>query len=141
MVRGGEEVRSLLLSLALAIAASAANAGQVQQAADNLRHIELDTEDMSAPRYIGGGLLSIVPGFGVGHAVQGRYASRGVYFTAIEAGIFGALFAGGLVCGLGKSINTDCQIKLTGVGAAAFLLVKAWETGSNGRRWRPNSIQ
>lgn len=46
--------------------------------------------EFSTPRYVTGGVLSLYPGFGIGHAVQGRWAERGWIFTASEIAILGA---------------------------------------------------
>ena len=42
------------------------------------------TETMSNAKYIGGGVVSIIPGFGIGHAIQGRYSEKGWIFTTSE---------------------------------------------------------
>lgn len=40
-------------------------------------------------QYIGGGVAAIIPGFGIGHAIQGRYREKGWMFTAAELVTFG----------------------------------------------------
>ena len=39
---------------------------------------------VSKTNYYAGGALSILPGFGIGHAVQGRWREKGWIFTAGE---------------------------------------------------------
>ena len=36
-----------------------------------------DTKTISTGKYVGGGVASIFLGWGIGHAIQGRYAERG----------------------------------------------------------------
>lgn len=46
----------------------------------------LENGEVVGFRRVAGSLLSVVPGFGVGHAVQGRYLYKGMIFTLIELG-------------------------------------------------------
>src|SRR5689334_6547254 len=57
------------------------------------RHL-LEDGEISDGRYVGGGLLSIFPGFGVGQAVQGRWSDRGWIFTLGETAAFGLMVYG-----------------------------------------------
>lgn len=55
----------------------------------------LDDGEVSTPRYIIGGILGTYPiGFGIGHAIQGRYSDRGWIFTATEAASLAVVIAG-----------------------------------------------
>lgn len=49
---------------------------------------------MTQGQYLAGGLTSLFVGWGVGHAIQGRYAERGWIFTLGEAASFGMFFGG-----------------------------------------------
>ena len=42
------------------------------------------TKTISNGRYIGGGVASIFLGFGIGHAIQGRWGERGWTFTLLD---------------------------------------------------------
>ena len=42
------------------------------------------TKSITKGKYIGGGVAAILPGFGVGHAIQGRYMEKGWIFTVAE---------------------------------------------------------
>lgn len=44
----------------------------------------LKAGEMGAGRYLAGGVLGIVPGLGIGHAVHGRYWEKGWIFTVGE---------------------------------------------------------
>ena len=44
---------------------------------------EESAKTISTGRYIGGGLASMIFGFGTGHAIQGRYSERGWIFTVL----------------------------------------------------------
>lgn len=41
-------------------------------------------------QYVGGGMTSILPGFGLGHGIQWRYQEKGWIFTASELATLGA---------------------------------------------------
>ena len=41
-----------------------------------------DSKTISHGKYIGGGVASVLLGWGVGHAIQGRYSEKGWIFTA-----------------------------------------------------------
>ena len=40
-----------------------------------------ESKTISNGQYLGGGIASIIPGWGIGHAVQGRYWEKGWIFT------------------------------------------------------------
>ena len=54
--------------------------------------------EISLGQYITGGILAYVAGFGIGHAVQGRWNERGWIFTVGEVGSLGVLFYGLTQC-------------------------------------------
>ena len=51
-----------------------------------------ESKTISNGLYIGGGVASIIPGFGIGHALQGRYWEKGWVFT-----VGNLVFIGGYV--------------------------------------------
>ena len=55
-------------------------------------------KNISQTQYIAGGLIGFFTGFGIGHAIQGRYRDRGWIFTTgsflMIAGYSGAVFFG-----------------------------------------------
>ena len=90
-------------------------------------------------RYIAGGVLSIYPGFGIGHAVQGRYLQKGWIFTVGEVASAYVVLDGLGKCGLTAAIynNGTCSgTENIVAGVAVFLGFKIWEiidawSGSN----------
>ena len=54
----------------------------------NLTISEDPIKSLSKGQYTWGGVASIIPGFGLGHALQGRYMERGWIFTVSEPTIF-----------------------------------------------------
>lgn len=82
--------------------------------------------------YIAGGVLGTAVGFGIGHAVQGRWQDKGWIFTVGEAaGI--TLFAVG-VAGLASSVQTgsfdgpsSSSYALVAISMLAISGVRIWE--------------
>lgn len=54
----------------------------------------LERSDLSKPRYVVGGILESSYGFGIGHAVQGRWLEKGWVFTLGEVGAAAVVFYG-----------------------------------------------
>jgi hypothetical protein len=54
----------------------------------------LDEGEIPIGRYLGGGITSIFVGFGIGHAVQGRWSETGWIFTLGQAASLTALIYG-----------------------------------------------
>jgi hypothetical protein len=77
----------------------------------------LNIGEIGDTAYIAGGLLSIYPGFGVGHAVQGRFTDKGWIFTAGELGSLGLILAGAGDCWSSSSSNNQT---CNGGGAIVF---------------------
>jgi hypothetical protein len=83
--------------------------------------------------HIGGGLVATFVGFGVGHAVQGRWGERGWIFTVGETAGLGLM-----IYGLGKAATScvnedgsDCGTSGLGFvagGAIALTGLHLWET-------------
>lgn len=77
---------------------------------------------ISPERHVIGSVLSIVPGFGVGQAVQGRYFAKGLIFSAGELiGVTMAL-TGDRSHGLGLRMGP-----VSTIGVIAFATFKVWE--------------
>ena len=53
----------------------------------------METKTLSKTEYIGSRIAAILPGFGIGHAIQERYSENGVLFTT--GGVVLTLGAGG----------------------------------------------
>lgn len=86
--------------------------------------------DISTTRYVAGGILSIYPGFGIGHAVQGRYTDKGWIFTTGEAISTAVVISGLIDCGTSTVISSskECSGKdKMLVGTVGFLGFKIWE--------------
>ncbi len=88
---------------------------------------------MTQGQYVTGGIVGSSVGFGIGHAIQGRYGDRGWIFTLGKSVGLGLSIAG--VAGLSDSncLNNDdieCEsddLTLTGVGYAMMIGVHIWE--------------
>ena len=48
--------------------------------------ISKDYTSITQNQYIAGGVLGALPGFGIGHAIQGRWFEKGWIFTGIQLG-------------------------------------------------------
>lgn len=79
--------------------------------------------EYSTPRYITGGILSFYPGFGVGHAVQGRWLDRGWIYTASEAVIVGATAVGCRGSKYDQDAGGGCVLS----GALVFFIARTLE--------------
>jgi hypothetical protein len=82
-------------------------------------------------QHIGGTLVSVFFGFGVGHAIQGRFGERG-YMFAIGDAVGGAIFMTGVVklftCFEGCSDSrVDNAMNWLIVGALTTTVVRTWE--------------
>lgn len=86
---------------------------------------------ISNAKYWGGGITAFVIGFGVGHAVQGRYMEKGWIFTALDLVAIGGYFTSAVMT-LGDVVKGDkSSAKKTGGMTIAFGLaaagVRIWE--------------
>lgn len=84
-----------ILALSYSPYALSVQEGNVAESLDmeKLTAYEEPAKSMSYGQYIGGGVASIIPGFGLGHAIQGRYMEWGWIFTVLEP----VTFIGGVV--------------------------------------------
>lgn len=93
----------------------------------------LEVGKISDTRYIVGGVLGTYPiGFGVGHAIQGRWTQDGWIFTAGEAATISIALVGMLGCATGSWADDDneCtsgQSALIAVGLIGFVGFRIWE--------------
>ncbi len=96
----------------------------------------LEIGEISTTRYVIGGVLGTYPvGFGVGHAIQGRWSDTGWIFTAGEAGSAAVFLVGALGCinnELDKGFNgkNDCtglNEALLVTGIIGFVGFRIWE--------------
>lgn len=83
-------------------------------------------------KYITGGILASTVGFGIGHAVQGRYEDKGWIFTATEAASVVALSAGLASCkdeydSYGKKETKCSNNGLVILGFGALIGFHVWE--------------
>lgn len=110
---------------------------QTTSASDSAPYTPLSEEDLyilkkgeiSDSRYVFGTLLSIVPGFGVGHAVNKQFGKSGWLFLAGEGAGVGIMYVGVLAC-IGDNVFEDkdnCNNALIDVGVITFLGFKIWE--------------
>jgi hypothetical protein len=86
----------------------------------------LQRGEITDTRYIVGGILGTYPlGFGIGHAIQGRYSDTGWIFTVGEMGSLAVMMAGVGDCwSSGKSCSSGGLMFLGLLGYAGF---KVWE--------------
>lgn len=93
----------------------------------------LEVGETTPMEYLGGGVLAWAPGFGVGHAVQGRWADKGWIFTVGQ--IFSAVFimieVENFECDDPKKSNFECYLSEAdnkfAFGAVSFSFFKIWE--------------
>lgn len=88
----------------------------------------LERGEVSKGKYIGGGITGSIVGFGIGHAIQGRYAYRGWIFTVGEgAGL--ALIISSLDNCADSAYDEDCDEDIGNalLGYGAFVGFKIWE--------------
>ncbi len=96
----------------------------------NKEEIEvLDVGELGVPAYVLGGLIGTYPGFGIGHALQGRWSSKGWIFTVGEfvTGVILVMSAADCLVDT-VSGNPDCESRFYLTASAAGLIgLKVWE--------------
>jgi hypothetical protein len=85
----------------------------------------LEEGEMTTPRYVISGILGTYPGFGIGHAIQGRWRERGWIFTAGEIGTIMVGAASAVGCAFGRTTDSGCGAMQVAFGA--YLGLKIWE--------------
>lgn len=90
----------------------------------------LQRGEIDQGRYIAGGVVGTIAGFGIGHAIQGRYRDGGWVFTVAE-GVSMGIYTVGLISMLGDSINNNKSSSsgsgLIVAGAIGYLGFHIWE--------------
>lgn len=91
----------------------------------------LEVGEISQSRYIIGGVLGTYPiGFGLGHAVQGRWTQGGWIFTAGEVASLAAVVGGVAGC-IDNSFSSDkcsgLESTLIVTGVVGFVGFRIWE--------------
>ncbi|MBE7454631.1 MAG: hypothetical protein HS111_38945 [Kofleriaceae bacterium] len=119
------------LALALAAGCAVAPAGSRPAAATPAAPVALTPQErallargeISGDRRVIGVVVSVVPGFGLGHVVQGRWRERGWIFTVGEVVAFGFIAA--------AAVESDLSAPLVGalaaVGWGGYLGLRVWE--------------
>lgn len=91
----------------------------------------LEVGEISTARYVTGGILGTYPiGFGVGHAIQGRWTQGGWIFTAGELGSLAAVVGGIAGCVDNTFRNDHCsglESTLIVTGIIGFVGFRIWE--------------
>lgn len=95
-----------------------------------------EVEEISPERYICGGITGTLCGFGIGHAIQGRYKNKGWIFTLSESLAIGTIISGVVVSSLSPELGStsghpDARAILTyaGVGIGLCALGGVAEAG------------
>lgn len=90
---------------------------------------------MNLTQYITGGVVGTIFGYGIGHAVQGRYTEIGWLFTATEVAFTAAIIASPLIAGAplftrAPATNMNWPVGasvLSGIGSLGLLGFRIWE--------------
>lgn len=80
----------------------------------------LERGEIVEARYIAGGVVGSITGFGIGHAIQGRYPDDGWIFTVTEGVSITVLYAGLISCLANSTVGNNCNGS-GGVALAGFL--------------------
>lgn len=83
--------------------------------------------EIPSERYMVGGITGSLVGFGIGHAIQGRYQDKGWFFTAGELGAILVASAGLRTCVNDITFYRECNSTTFLVGSFAFLGFRIWE--------------
>jgi hypothetical protein len=102
-------------------------------------------EPLSTGRYVTGGVIGSAIGFGIGHAIQGRYIPLGLIFTLGEgAGLAAAIADSKASTTTGVFTSTRTNFGTAGViglivlgGLHVWEIVDVWVTGNELRRHEP----
>ena len=111
---------------------------ELASASDSEEVYSSSAHTISNGLYIGGGVASIFVGFGIGHAIQGRYGEKGWIFTVADLVAIGGYFtsvvflAGDVMdaAEAGETISAGTVKKKGGLALgflAAMVGVRIWE--------------
>ena len=75
-------IKNILLALCLIISPLAFSGEGIRN--NSIQMDALQLKEVSKTKYYIGGVLGTLPGFGIGHAIQGRWKEKGWIFTAGE---------------------------------------------------------
>ncbi len=116
---------AFLLGLASATATAQPGASAPQEAAVlTLREQALLARgEISGARHVTGTVVAVVPGLGLGHAIQGRWKERGWIFTFGQLVTFGMATVAAAESDLDQNIVTTLAI----AGWGGWLSLRVWE--------------
>jgi hypothetical protein len=89
--------------------------------------------EIGVGRYVTGGVIGSYYGFGVGHAIQGRWSDKGWIFTVGDAGSLGLLVYGITRCEEAEQESieydrvTSCSLAPIVAGLVGFGAFRIWE--------------
>ena len=87
------KIKHSIFALACGLTLTAGQASHAESSLNNERISDYSSHiTIANARYIAGGVTSIMPGLGVGHAVQGRYMEKGWIFTLGQLGFLWGLW-------------------------------------------------
>lgn len=97
-----------------------------------------DNKLPSREHYVAGGITGSLLGFGIGHAIQGRYKEKGWIFTVADTLALGTIIGGAAAAttkmGTGVVRSGDPKMKdalpfvgITALGAALYTGFRIWE--------------
>ena len=88
------------------------------------------TKTISNGRYIGGGVASIFLGFGIGHAIQGRWGERGWVFTLLDSIAIGGMVTSFISPTVGSHFPTFVVVLYGSffllLGSRIWSIIDAW---------------
>lgn len=83
--------------------------------------------EISEGEHLGGGLVGTFTGFGLGHAVQGRFVDRGWIFLVGEAVSIAAAVTFAVRCAESSSINCEEEAGWLFAGVVGTIGFRVWE--------------
>ncbi len=126
-----ETLKKKLMLAPIFFALASAFGGTLANAAEPIKVKPASSGGISTGRYITGGIVGSVVGFGIGHAIQRRYMPLGLVFTLGEAAAYTAFFADtrfGTSTSLGVTTVRATSIGTIGtIGLIAALGLHVWE--------------
>jgi hypothetical protein len=87
----------------------------------------LKNGDLGTTRYVIGGIVGTYPGLGIGHAIQGRWMSKGWIFTAGELVSATVAMSGLTKCLVEAFGQQSCNSSTATVGILGLVIFRVWE--------------